>query len=257
MQHLRIAIIVILVAVAAIIAPVAQEHDDSRLPGGQTNFYTDSVQTRLAPDHPFTRTIADDLERLDPRVGIEIVVPVPVVDRAFTETGMLELYNILRRVSTMEGIEYYSASRDEMRIFYHESYAIDGPDGEERIDDPVVTAIPDRDTIHVFQRDGSFGKNVQRLDYVARDDAFLVTMTNTTTMIYKVVPLVSPENLQTFLLILPRPDEGVIEFYGNLGVRVPGLFGMKDRARDSFYNRIVALHDWFVGELVAAGLTTG
>jgi len=255
MQHLRIAMNVIVLALAAITGPIAQEHDESRLPGGRTNFYTDSVQTRLAPDHPFTTTVAEDLERLDPRVGIEIVVPVPVVDRAFTEAGMLELYNILRQVSTMEGIEYYSASRGEMRTFYHESYAIDGPDGKRRIDDPVVTAIPPQDRIHVFQRDGSFGKNVQRLDYVARDDAFLVTMTNTTTMFYKVVPLVSPENLQTFLLILPRPDEGVIEFYGNLGVRVPGMFGMQDRARDSFYNRIVALHDWFAGELTSAGLT--
>lgn len=255
MQHLRIAMNAAILLVAAITGPVAQEHDESRLPGGRTNFYTDSVQTRLAPDHPFTATVTKELERLAPRVGIEITVPVPVVDRAFTDAGMRELYNILRRVSTMEGIEYYSASRGEMRTFYHESYAIDGPDGNRRIDDPVVTVIPPQDTIHVFQRDGSFGKNVQRLDYLAGRDAFLVTMTNTTTMVYKVVPLVAPENLQTFLLILPRPDEGAIEFYGNLGVRVPALFGMRNRARDSFYNRIVALHDWFIQELASKGLT--
>jgi hypothetical protein len=255
MQFLTAAIIAHLLVVPGVMSVSAQERGAPSLAAGETNFYTDTVETSLAAPGPVTEFIRSELRELDPKVGIEISIPIAVTDEVFSQAGMLELYNILRRVSTMEGLEYYSASRDEMRTFYHESYAIDDPDTERRIPDPTVTAIPRRDTIHVFQRDGSFGKNVQRIEYRADGSEILLSMENTTTMVYKVVPLVTPGNLRTFVVVRPVPEDGVVTFYGNLGVRVPGLFGMKDRARDSFYNRIVALHDWFAAELNAAGLT--
>lgn len=257
MQQIRIAIIATVFTVLAGVLISAQEAQ--QIQGGETHFYTNSVATDLAPLGPFTDRIRDNLTDLDPKVGIEIRVPIAVDPSLFdggatTPDATLSIYNILRKISTMEGIEYYSASRDEMRTFYHESYAIAGPDDETRIADPTVTSIPRRDTIYVYQRDGSFGQNVQRIDYEYNGSEILMSIVNLTTMVYKVVPLVTPENLQTFLLIRPNPEEGTIEFYGNLGVRVPGLFGMKDRARDSFYNRIVALHGWFADQLAAEGL---
>ncbi len=155
----------------------------------------------------------------------------------------------------MEGLEYYSASRERMRIFYEESYVVDGPERRNRISDPFVTEVPREDRIYAFQKDSSFGENVQKIDYLRSDGEILLSMENTTTMVYKFVPLVTPGNLKTFILIRPDSDEGVIEFYGNLGIRVPALFGLQERARDSFYNRVVALYGWFVRELTAEGLT--
>lgn len=247
----------VLFAIAMTVLAVALPAEEAprQLEGGRTNFYEDRVETRLAPSSPLVNAVADGLEDLQPRVGIEILLSIPVNDAAFTAEGRLEIYNILRSISTMEGIEYYSASRDTMRTFYHESYAIADPDNRDRIADPLVNRIPANDTVYAFQEDGSFGRNVQALNYQAVDGRFLVSMENQTTMVYRVVPLVSPGNLRTFLLVEPDPDSGTLVFYGNLGVRVPALFGMQDRARDSFYNRIVALHDWFADQLTAAGLS--
>ena len=81
----------------------------------------------------------------------------------------------------------------------------------------------------------------------------LLRIENTTTLTYRVVPLVAPGNLRTFLLIQPDREAGVLQFYGNLAVRVPALFGMEERSQDSFYNRIVALHAWFTDQLDARG----
>lgn len=267
MQQIRIAIITLVLIAAAAVTVFSQngrqldsdEIEGGTIEGGETHFYTNSVATDLAPAGAFAQRIRDELTSLDPKVGIEIRIPIAVdpalfADDTTTPEAILAIYNILRRVSTMEGIEYYSASRGEMRTFYHESYAIAGPGNETRIADPTVTSIPRRDTIYVYQRDGSFGQNVQRIDYEFNGREILMSIVNLTTMVYKVIPLVTPENLQTFLLIQPNPDKGTIEFYGNLGVRVPGLFGMQDRARDSFYNRIVALHGWFANRLAAEGL---
>jgi hypothetical protein len=249
------AAIPILIGMILVTALYGQEPPGTdRLPAGSSSFYRDAVRLDLAPNSPFLPEIRDNLESLSPRVGIEISLSIPVRPEAFTEEGLVRIYNILRSPSTMQGIEYYSASRGEMRTFYSESYAVAGPDGDERIPDPVVSAIPPRSTVWAFQEDGSFGRNVQRIDYTYEEAQFLMTITNETTMIYKIVPLVRPGNLRTFLIVQPDPQSGTITFYGNLAVRVPGMFGMEDRARDSFFNRIVALHDWFSQELVRAGL---
>jgi hypothetical protein len=225
-----------------------------RLPAGASSFYRNEVRLDLAPDSPFLPEIREELGSLAPRVGIEISLSIPVTPEAFTEEGLVRIHNILRSPSTMKGIEYYSASRGEMRTFYSESYAVTGPDGNEAIPDPVVTRIPPRSTVWAFQEDGSFGRNVQRIEYTFGEEQFLMTITNETTMVYKIVPLVRPGNLKTFLIVQPDPESGTITFYGNLAVRVPGMFGMEDRARDSFFNRIVALHDWFSQELTRTGL---
>lgn len=235
----------------------ADEEIPRTIENGRSNFYENSVSTSLAPQGTAIRMIEENLLGMDPRVGIEISVEIPVQPSAFTAGGILEIYNILRTPSTMEGLEYYSASRGEMRVFYEESYAIASPSETDPIADPIVREIPERDTIYAYQRDGSFGRNVQRLEYTNLDDGILLLIENETTMVYKVVPLVRPGNLRIFLFVHPRPDRGVIEFYGNLAVRVPAMFGLQDRARNSFYNRIVALHDWFLGELVAADFSTG
>ncbi|MFA7567396.1 MAG: DUF6675 family protein [Alkalispirochaeta sp.] len=255
MDKYSLAIATLLVAIVAVIQVSADSQPEDRLPGGRTNFYTDTVETDLAPDSELTRRIVEDLRQLKPRIGIEIAVPIQMTDEAFTEEGMLELYNILRSISTMKGIEYYSVSKERMRVFYEESYAVDTPNSPQRIPDPVVTTIPRQETVYAFQKDSTFGTNLQRIDYSRSGDQTLLRMENVTTMVYKVIPMVTPGNLRIFLLVQPVPKDSTVWFYGNIGVRVPGLFGLQDRAQESFYNRIIALHDWFVQELTAAGLT--
>lgn len=235
------------------VALPAQHRDSLR-----SNFYRDSAETSLAPDSAASsallETIAAGLTELEPRIGIEIVAPVAVDPRAFTESGRLTLLRILQSVSTMAGIEYYSASRDEMRVFYHESYRVESAGDRARLDDPRPTRIPARETIFVYQRDGSFGRNVQRITYLTSDDAILMVTENVSTMSYNLIPLVAPGALRTYVLVQQDEASGHLVFYGNLGVHVPFLFGMEDRARASFLNRIVALQQWFVARLRDEGL---
>jgi hypothetical protein len=236
----RITLCIFIVLIALVGHPLTAQTD-----GEETAFYTDEPTFTLAPETVFTDDIAGDIEELDPRLGIEARFFFPVPPSVLNQEDFeLRLYNILRSVSTMEGIEYYSASRERMRVFYHESYAVVGPDGDERIPDPLVSRIPRNDRIYVFQKDSSFGKNVQQLDYTFAWGNFLIRMQNLTTMFYNgLIPLVGDENLLTYLVVNPQ-EEGII-FYGHLAVRVGALFGMEERAQNSFYNRIKALYDWF------------
>lgn len=221
----------------------------------RSTFYRSDVATTLAPDSALVAPAVAAFDALDPTLGIEVTTQIPVSDEAFTASGVLQIYRILQSISTMEGIEYYSASRDEMQTFYHDSYVIAGPADRSRRPDPVVSTLPANETLYVFQRDGSFGRNVQRVDYTTDGAEVLIVMRNLTTMFYNLIPLVQSEGLVTTLLFVPDPAASAVTVYANLGVRVPGVMGMENRARNSFYYRLVALSEWFADQLSAEGLS--
>lgn len=219
----------------------------------QSSFYSEELSFRLLPEGPLGAHIRSQVEALEPALGIEVRFSLPTKGTATDGETRLAIYNVLRKISTMEGIEYYSASRDEMRVLYHESYVIRGNNNRRRVEDPTVETVPTVETIYAFQRDGSFGRNVQEITYRSIGDGFLMEMKNRTTMVYHLIPLVTPNNLQVYLLV--EPGGSGIEVYGHLAVRVPAVFGFQDRARASFYNRIQALANWFEGQLRDAGIT--
>jgi hypothetical protein len=216
--------------------------------GEITHFYREDAKLILAPDGFGWRQARERIKEFGPKIGVEALFLTPYPGALENAADPeLELYNTLRSVSTMEGIEYYSASRERMRIFYIDSYAVEDPDSRTPRRDPVVSSIPTEDTVYVYQRDSSFGRNVHRVTYRYTDGAYQVRMTNLTRMFYGILPLVAEENLDVYLTIVPV-EEGIV-FYGNSAVRVIGLFGMEDRAQNSFYNRIKALFDWFSREV--------
>ncbi len=208
----------------------------------------DGGSFRLAPRGSQLGTIRRSLEELEPRMAVETVF-VTELPTGFPQgrEGDLALYNLLRRVSTMTGIEYYSASRSRMRVFYHESYAIDDIDRRLRQPDPVVRTIPNRDSILVFQRDSSFGENVHELEYRYRANNIYISMVNRTLMWYGIIPAIAADKLQVHLWV--QRHGNTVVFYGNTGVAVPSLFGIETRAHDSFHNRLIALFNWFEDQL--------
>jgi hypothetical protein len=201
------------------------------------------VSSRLAP--AYRAAIRSDLQRLEPKIGVEVLF---LVDSPESVHGVdAQLFTTLQSFSTMEGIEYYSASRDRMRTLFHESYVIPNPENRERLPDPLTRTLPEQDRIYVFQRDSSFGENVLELTYTASESAIRLRMRNLTQMYYMgFIPAVGPQELGMNLVVYPLGDK--LLFYGNSGARPISLLGMESRVQRSFYNRLVALYDWFIGQ---------
>ena len=187
------------------------------------------------------------IEQGDSGVTVEGLFFIPLTQNKQRQITPLTIYNITRAVSTLEGIEYYSASRERYRIFYEESYVIDSPKQRNRVDDPLVAQIPLANTQYLRQRDSSFGTNTYRAQYTHRDGITAMEIVNLTTMRYAIFPLVQPEGLHTLFAILPT-DKGIL-FYGVSLVGVKNLFGFEDRVVNSFTNRLKAVFNWFESQL--------
>ncbi|MFW5741850.1 MAG: DUF6675 family protein [Spirochaetota bacterium] len=201
------------------------------------------VSVRLAPS--FASRIESDLRAIDPKIGVEVLFLVDASPSLSTVDA--ELVTTLQAISTMEGIEYYSASRERMRTLFHESYVIAGPDDRTRRPDPVLESVPKRDLIHIFQRDSSFGRNVLELIYTVDERAVHLRMRNLTRMLYQgLVPAVGPEQLGLNLVVVPLGER--LLFYGNSAANPISLLGMEARVQRSFTNRLVALYRWFLDQ---------
>jgi hypothetical protein len=216
--------------------------------GQLTVRYRDRTSVTLAP--AFQEEVRSSLADLRPKIGVEVLFLRPSAD-ASTQGAEIPVntYNVLRSISTMAGIEYYSASRGRMRTLFFESYAVSSESDPERIPDPLVSSIPPRDSIVIFQRDSSFARNLYRLEYVVSGEAVWVSMINLTPLLYRgLVPAVGAGALEIHMVV--KPVGSYLVFYGNSGTSPIGLLGMEERAAESFYNRLVALADWFTHQLL-------
>jgi hypothetical protein len=233
-----------LARIAELVPGLAESERDQLAEHGEvSNLYTAPSEPRLAP--AFRNQIIEDLHRVEPRIGVEVLLLAPAPD--VPSAGPI-VFTKLQAMSTMAGIEYYSQTRDRMRILFHESYVIDDPEHRRRIPDPVWSIVPDRDRLYVFQRDSTFGKNVLQLDYRVDGEVIFLTMTNLTRMLFEgIIPAVNQEELIFHIIVQPVGDQML--FYGHGAARAPTLFGLKDRIQLSFYNRIVALYNWYTGQL--------
>jgi hypothetical protein len=201
----------------------------------------------LLPAHPAAIPMREAIAAEAPPILVEAAFLLPrraPGDQAARDAELASIYGVMRSIGTLEGIEYYSASRKKMRTFYAESYLIDDPKTRNRLPDPAPPApraIPRGESLFAFQKDLSFGANVYRYDFESADGAVRVSATNLTRMSYALIPVMAPEALKTRLLVIQAED--AIVFYAASGAVAPGVF--KGKLEDSFSNRAEALFKWF------------
>jgi hypothetical protein len=155
----------------------------------------------------------------------------------------LALYNILLSVSSLQGIEYWSASRDKMRLFYEESWRVVSPSNTTRIPDQTVAVLSPSESITVWQKDLTFGGNLNRVDYTSAADGVLMESVNLTKMSYGIVPVASPGTLKVRVLVL-SVDEGLL-FWVVSSANATVIPGVRGKLESSFGNRAEAIFRWF------------
>jgi len=160
--------------------------------------------------------------------------------RAEEETA---LYNKLAALSTLAGLQYFSASRGAMRTFYETSFVIDGPSGKKPIPDPVYTRPPSELTIYARQKDLTFGDNTYQYNYISAPGAIIFTQQNLTSLTYGIIQAVGKNRLRSTVAVLDA-DEYLLVYAVSMA-KTASLPAMRDRIGNSFANRAEAILHWF------------
>jgi len=208
---------------------------------------TGKVALSLAPAWPGASLVKAAVASEDPDVAVEALFFLPDPAPGGADARLDAAYRVLRGVSSLQGIEYYSESRGRMRLFYEESWRIAGPEDRTRVPDAAPAVPPAFDRVWSWQKDLSFGGNVYEIDYsVSREGApwsIAMKSTNLTGMRYGIVPVAAPRALSVRVHLV-AVDEGLV-FWAVSSARAAAVPGMRGKLEDSFGNRAAALFGWF------------
>lgn len=216
----------------------AEDNKSLATDGELFSFASRADEIIYLPATSYRAVMLKDLEKLEPNVLVEAVFSMPNPDRSH-----LELYNQIRNLTSLTGVEYYSASRKRMRTLFNKVYPINNQKERKELPDPLVTRIPSSSKVIIKQDDTTFGESVQELTYLYDGEVIVLTMKNLTNLFYGIIPIVDPKKLVIHAVIIPAEDN--LYFYGFCGAKTFSLFGLEMSRTESFYNRLKALFNWF------------
>ncbi|MDR1253097.1 MAG: hypothetical protein LBK62_13190 [Treponema sp.] len=207
---------------------------------------------RLLPRHEeLRRLITETMSGLGPNLLVETLYryqklrPAATGTSAWNDAERTGLFNQALAISTLTGVQYYSASRGTMRTFYKSSQVIDGPNSKKAVPDPVYAAPPPSLTLYARQEDLTFGDNIYRYDYRTTADAFFFVQENLTALTVGIIPAVGKNKLRSVMAVIDCGDSLLI--YAVSMAKAVSLPGMGERIGESFSTRTEALLKWFTG----------
>ena len=147
-----------------------------------------------------------------------------------------------RSFSTMEGIQYYSNSKEKYETLYSECYTVSDKDGKKKIPD-MTSGSADGKKIYILQKDNSFGKSVYEMNFKQTADELYFTSVNLESLWYGIFKAVSAKALKlTFLINNGGKD---LEFYVLVEGDIASIPFIDDFLKESFVSRLDAVYNWY------------
>lgn len=151
-----------------------------------------------------------------------------------------KIKKILRSVSKMEGIEYYSNSRKRKEVLYSKAYTVNNTTERKKIPDNFDFY---KNPIYVLLDDNSFGEYLSVINYDSKDSENCFEYINIDNINYGIIKAVEPNNMLVFIDVINCENEIIVYVYIQSKMDVPAIF--KNKIYDSFVARTDALFEWF------------
>ena len=153
---------------------------------------------------------------------------------------------ILRSVSKMQGMQYYSNGEKKWTTLYHDAYCISGPTEKTKVPDNT-TGSADGVVQYCLLNDNSLGKTNYKVSYFQTGNEISMQLENTTAVTYGPIKAVKPENLHINLVMTICDDYVVV--YMNVKANFLSLGFLEKRMQRSLLARLDAIFNWFSEEI--------
>jgi hypothetical protein len=202
---------------------------------------------KLAPTTALAREALSFWDGKDPPFFSETLTLYKKAERQKT-TGPKDraaVSELLRSISKLQGIEYFSHSRNKMRTLYEKAYAVDGVATKKRIPDSLGGSA-DGMTVYALQKDLTFGEYVYSYRYRETDDSVAFYSTNQQAMSYAIIKVLDPERLRISLVVQDLGDYFLV--YSLTRADFAAIPGLEEKINNSFSSRASAVYGWFIKE---------
>lgn len=150
---------------------------------------------------------------------------------------------VIRSVSKMEGMKYYSKTNKKWETLYKDAYCIKGPKDRTRVPDDTEGSA-DGKIMYCMQNDNSFGKTNYRLEYHQNKTEVSAGFVNTTPLYVGPIKGIDADNLRISLVIIDCDQD--IMVYMLVQAKFPALAILEKTMNDSFGSRLDAIYKWFI-----------
>ncbi len=231
---------------------------ESFLSGEAPEMYTvrgDRVSSVL-PDGTIMKDLAQKVEVLDYAFSqsLSTFCPYPDSLKDLSDSEkLLAVFNMAQGISTIKGVTYLSHSSGyKEETLFSDAYVITNPEKKSsRIDDPVSTSVPERQSCYVYLRDSRFGGNVYSVEYYCYNNEIFLEITNYKAMKYMGFKCVEKGNLHLYLDAC-LTDEGImisgLAVAYNQKPEVNVLITTVDLPT-AFLKRVASLKNWFIDRI--------
>lgn len=162
------------------------------------------------------------------------------------DTSINGVSKVVRSISKMKGVQYYSNGDKKWETLYHKSNLIDSLKNKKAIPDDLEGSA-DGKSFYCLQEDNSFGTCVYKLEYLQRDrespNEVSVCFTNAESLKYGPITAVKPGNMKINLVVTEQDTFYLV--YMLVKVKYPSVPFLESRLNRSFNARVDAIYKWF------------
>jgi hypothetical protein len=161
------------------------------------------------------------------------------------DTSIKAVSRILRSISKMEGMKYYSHFYKKSVTLYSRTYMIAGPDDNTPVSD-LNTGNADGQIVYAFQNDHTLGGCTYLLNYYQSAAEMYVTFNNLTKMMFGIIKAVDPRQFRANMLVMDCGNQFLIYISTDTGC--PRVRIIDSQINDAFNDRLDALYTWFISQ---------
>ena len=214
----------------------------------QRSFYGESnVKLELCPSTDLCRAAASAWNKQNEPVFIveSLYLLKKTQSEVQAEGEIGKISSVLRNLSTMQGIQYYSNSRKRWETLYTEVYTVNNPDERTKIADPTDKKA-DGLVSYVYQKDRSLSGCVYKFSYFEQAAQTSFRAENTEKIIYKGFNILKPEAM--LLCLNAVETEEHIVFYITVRADAAKIPLVSERLAKSYGSRADAIYNWCVSK---------
>ena len=150
---------------------------------------------------------------------------------------------IMRSISTMQGLEYYSNKNEKWETLYKDAYFVDNIKNRKKIADDIKGSA-DGKTACCLLNDNSLGKIYYTLSYHQKENEVSVQFENETDISLYFVTAVSKGNVRIGLDVIDCGDSFLV--YALVQAKFPSIGFIESRLDKSLSARVDAIYKWFI-----------
>ncbi len=212
----------------------------------RTYYKKGNVTPALAPNTAFVKkTVASSWTSSDAPCFVAenlYLLPKSKLSADPSVVTIEESSRVIRRVSTMKGLTYYSSNDKKWETLYKDAYCIAGPQDRTRVADNTAGSANGK-VAYCMLNDNSFGKTNYVMKYSQSDDEVCANFVSTTAMFVGPVKAVEAGNLTINLNIIDCGEDLLV--YMLIKTKFPAMDILENMLTDSFTSRLDAIYRWF------------